>query len=143
VPSPRDAAAGPSCFDAPGAHEILAAERKVIGSAQLRRKRAFLQHGSILLRSDTERIRSALGAPVRGEGFGDLERLLRRPVPAHEVDEAIVAAWEETFGAVLEPGTLTPDEQRRATRLRCWKYDSEAWTLAGRLGARELHWGRL
>ena len=45
--SPRETR--PACFDGPGAHEIVSGGLKVIGSAQVRRRRAFLQHGSILL----------------------------------------------------------------------------------------------
>jgi len=136
-PSPRDAGAGPACFDAPSAHEILAGGRKVVGSAQLRRAGGFLQHGSILLDSDEERLSRAVGARTGGGRFTDLGRLLGRPVGPDEVDRALVAGWSERFGVRLEPGALSAGEQDLAARLRCWKYDSAAWTLHGRVGDRE------
>src|SRR5256714_10268173 len=43
------AAHGPVCFDRPSAHEILLRGRKLVGSAQMRRGGALLQHGSIVI----------------------------------------------------------------------------------------------
>lgn len=42
----------PACFNSPSRHEITVAGKKISGSAQRRFKRAFLQHGSILLNLD-------------------------------------------------------------------------------------------
>jgi lipoate-protein ligase A len=142
APSPRDRSVGPACFDAPSAHEILAGTRKLVGSAQLRRGRAFLQHGSILLASDPERLSRAVGAEAAPGRFTDLTRLLGRRVDPREVDRALIASWSESFGARLEPGELTPEERHRATKLRCWKYSSAAWTMQGRLGRREERWAQ-
>src|ERR1700730_5264647 len=54
VLAPESAASGPTahgpvCFDRPSAHEILLHGRKLVGSAQMRRGGAILQHGSILI----------------------------------------------------------------------------------------------
>ena len=64
-----------ACFAATVGGEVLAAGRKVIGSAQVRRGAAFLQHGSILL--------------------DGLQQVLGRPVTFEEVTAAIVAAWAD------------------------------------------------
>jgi lipoate-protein ligase A len=141
APSPRDAGAGPACFAAPTAHEIVAGERKLVGSAQLRRRRAFLQHGSILLDSDAARLSRAVGSATAGDHFTDLEQVLGRAITGSEVDSVLTGAWETCFGARLLPGAVTANEAAHATRLRCWKYDSAAWTLQGRIGARERRWG--
>lgn len=141
APSPRGRAGAPACFDAPSAHEIVAGDRKLAGSAQLRRGRAFLQHGSILLDSDAERLSRAVGAPTTGTRFTDLGRLLGRRVEPGEVDRALADGWAESFGVALRAGALRAEEQELAARLRCWKYDSAAWTLDGRIGERERRWG--
>src|SRR6184192_491093 len=47
--APNRALHGPACFDRPSAHEILLRGRKLVGSAQVRRAGAPLQHGSILI----------------------------------------------------------------------------------------------
>jgi lipoate-protein ligase A len=129
-----------ACFDGPGAHEIVTGGMKLIGSAQLRRRRAFLQHGSILVDSDAERLARAVGTRSAPAGFTDLRRALGREVGHDEVDRALKQAFASCFDVELEPGDLSVAEQRRAALLRCWKYDSAAWTLEGRLGERELHW---
>ncbi len=52
------------CFDAPAEHEIVLGSRKLVGSAQWRRGRALLQHGSILVRDDQPLILRLLKAPA-------------------------------------------------------------------------------
>jgi len=55
----------------------------VIGSAQVRRGAAFLQHGSILLDGSAETVNATT-----------LRQVLGRPVTFDEVTTAIVAAWD-------------------------------------------------
>jgi len=82
-----------SCFATPVGGEVLVAGRKLVGSAQVRKRRAFLQHGSILLDGSQEIVRvvSRLASAVSGETT--LSRVLRRRVRFDEVADAIVAAW--------------------------------------------------
>ncbi len=121
----------PVCFDLAGAHEITAGGRKLVGSAQLRRHGAFLQHGSILLRADPVRLSRAIGAPADGSRFVDLERALGRTPDLAALDAAIVAAFEGALGGPAVPGSLTPAEAERAARLRASKYATAAWNLDG------------
>ena len=76
----------PSCFALPVGGEILVDGRKLVGSAQVRRGDAFLQHGSILL---AEGSRSSWFA-----GATTLATVLRRPVSFEEVADAVQIAWE-------------------------------------------------
>jgi lipoate-protein ligase A len=78
----------PSCFASSVGGEIVVNHRKLVGSAQVRRGGAFLQHGSILLDGSQETV-----SAVRGETT--LAAVLRRPVRFDEVAAAIVAAWPE------------------------------------------------
>jgi lipoyl(octanoyl) transferase len=48
------------CFARPAGGEVLVGQRKIIGSAQLRRGPALLQHGSILLQNDQRLIEGLL-----------------------------------------------------------------------------------
>src|ERR1700694_4460270 len=54
---------GPVCFDRPSAHEILLDGRKLVGSAQVRRATAILQHGSILIEPRIDRLLRCLRIP--------------------------------------------------------------------------------
>jgi lipoate-protein ligase A len=138
---PRTSAGQPSCFAVPSVHEITVDGLKLVGSAQVRRRSAFLQHGSILLRADPERTRRALGAD--DDHSTDLSRIGWNGSDTVALDRALTRAFESRFGARLVPGELTPDERERATRLYSWKYLSTCWTSDGRVGARERRWGPL
>jgi len=81
-PSGRPAA----CFAVPVGGEILVGGRKVVGSAQVRKRDAFLQHGSILLDGSQEVVANARGATT-------LARVLGRPVTFDEIARAIIAHW--------------------------------------------------
>jgi len=72
-----------ACFADTVGGEVLASGRKVIGSAQVRRGPAFLQHGSILLDGAPETVNATT-----------LRQVLGRPVTFDEVTTAIVAAWD-------------------------------------------------
>ena len=137
--APREA--GAACFERLGACELAVTGRKLVGSAQARRRGAFLQHGSSPLRSDPSRLALVLGVPVDASRFVDLERARGVPTDAAALDRACVFGFEETFGVRLLPGTLTESEALRAAELRCWKYDSIAWTRGGAIGHREARWG--
>jgi lipoate-protein ligase A len=87
----RNAAAVADCFAVPAAHELVDTRgRKLVGSAQARRGRCLLQHGSVLLEPPgaTPYLR---GSETQSQG-GGVRELLGREV-----------AWEELAGA-LEAG---------------------------------------
>jgi lipoate-protein ligase A len=137
----RGRSRGAVCFQRLGAWEIAVSGRKLIGSSQFRRRRAFLQHGSIPIRLDATRLAALTGAPVDPSRFIDLTAAAGRAVGSEEIDAALVAGFEEVFGVRLAAGALRDDEALRAAELRCWKYDSVAWTREGTIGVRERHWG--
>jgi len=142
APSPASARRrGPVCFEAAGAYEIASRGRKIAGFAQRRRRGAFLLHGSLPIQLDPARLAAAAGCAVRRELFGDLESAGGAPIDAEALDRALVWGFERSCGAIFETGGLSAAEALRAAELRCWKYDSMAWTLDGRIGAREARWG--
>jgi lipoate-protein ligase A len=140
---PREGPArrGAICFQRMGAWEIAAGGRKLIGSSQFRRRRAFLQHGSVPIRLDAHRLAAVTGAAIEGSRFTDLESAAGRALTIEEIDAALAGGFEEAFGVRLVPGALDEREALRAAELRCWKYDSMAWTCDAELGGRERRWG--
>ncbi|MDH3629354.1 MAG: lipoate--protein ligase family protein [Acidobacteriota bacterium] len=137
--NPR-AAVSPVCFEGRTHHEIVAEEKKLIGVAQVRRRRAFLQHGSIPLSFDRQRLAAAVGRSDPIEGCVGI-RELNPAASADDLDLALIEAFEVHFGVRLRKDTLRPQELQRVEELRAWKYDSTSWTLHGRVGRRERHWG--
>ncbi len=84
-----------SCFAAPVGGEVLIGERKVVGSAQVRRGAAFLQHGSILLDGSQDVVARVSRLPGAGSRATTLSDALGRPVSFDEVATAIVGSWGE------------------------------------------------
>jgi lipoate-protein ligase A len=82
-----------SCFARPVGGEVLVAGRKVIGSAQVRRGGAFLQHGSVLLSGSQEIVRFVSHQPSAGSRETTLSAVLGRPVSFDEVADAVLTAW--------------------------------------------------
>ena len=91
-PAERPSGRPISCFAAPAGGEVLVHGRKLVGSAQVRRRDAFLQHGSILLAGSQERV-------ATGTGETTLAAALGRPVSFEEISTAIVSNWGERLGA--------------------------------------------
>lgn len=117
------------CFATPSDYEILADGRKLIGSAQVRRDGALLQHGSILL----DRYLSPdllFGRAEFGPPPATLRSLLGRAVAPDELIEALVIAFQQTYGIGLEPDVLSNDEEQLAEQLTKIKYSNEDWTFA-------------
>ena len=105
-----------ACFAVPAGGEVVVRGRKIIGSAQLRRDGAFLQHGSILLDGSQDAVRALTRGRADGmaaeRGETTLARELGRPVTFHEVAQAIVDRWhtlgpiahQPALGAPVDPG---------------------------------------
>ena len=132
------ATANPVCFEVPSTYEITVDGKKLIGSAQARRKEGVLQHGSLPLTGDLTRILQALVFPDEAARQRAAVRLLERATTVETAlgrrvawDEA-AQAWAAGFRSALDlgfqPADLTPAEQSRAEELVLVKYDHPDWT---------------
>ena len=127
----------PVCFEVPSAYEITANGKKLIGSAQARRKEGVLQHGSVPLFGDLARITEVLVFPGESERVEAAQRLLGHattiesalgyPVLWNDVAQAFVWAFEADLDLRLERSELSSSEQNRAEVLVQEKYDSPEW----------------
>ncbi|MGH7672670.1 MAG: lipoate--protein ligase family protein [Gemmatimonadales bacterium] len=106
-----------SCFASPVGGEVLAAGRKVIGSAQVRRGAAFLQHGSILLDGSQAMVNAVSRRPSAISGATTLREVLGRPVRFAEVAQAIAGAWGSTT-----PQTVRPPDRPTAFLDPAWTW---------------------
>ncbi|MGZ9233891.1 MAG: lipoate--protein ligase family protein [Anaerolineales bacterium] len=128
----------PVCFEVPSTYEITVNGKKLIGSAQARKKEGVLQHGSLPLTGDLTRICQALtfeNEPARQTASQRLltkattvESALGRVVTWETAAQAFVRAFETQLGLCLEKGELSESESRRAEKLAEEKYDHPAWT---------------
>jgi lipoate-protein ligase A len=128
----------PVCFEVPSAYEITVDGRKLIGSAQARRRVGVLQHGSLPLCGALERITDALTYPDdqdRQQAAGRLQAraasvqsVLQRAVSWNDAAAAIVRGFEEALDLRFERALLTESENRRAHALVREKYGNSEWT---------------
>lgn len=134
----HNAANGPVCFEIPSHYEITVEGCKLIGSAQVRKFGAVLQHGTLPLAGDIARICDALvfasddlRARVRArvaERATTMERALRRITTWDEAAEVMAESFRRVFDLALEQAnTLTAEESARAVQLREEQYATEGW----------------
>jgi len=137
-PRPAADTSNPVCFEAPSAYEITVRGRKLIGSAQARRREGVLQHGSLPLAGDLARITEALVFDGNGARRDAAGRLLARATTA----EAVLGRaldWNEAASALRDglaseldlhftPQPLSEAESRRADELVRDKYAHRSWT---------------
>lgn len=128
----------PVCFEVPSTYEITVNGRKLIGSAQARKKEGVLQHGSLPLTSDLTRICDALVFETETARENAKERLLARATTVESVlgaevswsraAEAFVQGFETELNIRFERGEMSPAEIRRAEELVKEKYAHPSWT---------------
>ena len=119
------------CFARTGRYEIEIDGKKLVGSAQRRRGRCFLQHGSVLLGADELRLRALFPTtPDPMASLTTLQAALSRRPTFEEVASALESAFEAEHGLVLRLGGLSEREGAEVDRLVAEKYASDAW-LAG------------
>ena len=132
------APADPVCFQTPAALEITAGGRKLLGSAQLRRRGGALQHGTLPLRGDLGRICLGLNYPNGGgrklaqqalrQSAATVEELRGKPASWDDAAQALLAGFRECLGAAFLQQNPSPAERQRAADLARDRYAYSRWT---------------
>ena len=138
IPVPEEQRTNPICFQAPSAYEITVGGRKLIGSAQMRRRGGVLQHGSLPLNGDITRICQVLrfedealsqqSAQYIRERAVTVEELLGRPVPWQQAAEALIEGFTSSLGLSLDLEPPTESEYQLAEMLVSSRYNHSDWT---------------
>jgi lipoyl(octanoyl) transferase len=133
--SPRSAV----CFDAPSWYELVVEGRKVAGSAQTRQKGVILQHGSILLDLDEDKLFSLFKYPSERvkermqKAFKEkavaINEISSRRITIEEAKEAFKKGFEEGLNIELEPYTLSETELEYVHQLAKTRYESDEWNF--------------
>jgi lipoate-protein ligase A len=128
----------PVCFEVPSNYEITIHGKKLVGSAQARKKDGVLQHGTLPLYGDLTRITQVLAFPDEEKRRTVADRLLARAtnietaiqryVSWEEAADAFVTAFSETLNLHFIPAELTTTELTRADELVKEKYAHPSWT---------------
>jgi lipoate-protein ligase A len=128
----------PVCFEVPSTYEITVNGKKLIGSAQARKKEGVLQHGSLPLTGDLTRICQALVLKDESAREVAAQRLLTRATTVESVigvetvwetaAQAFVHGFEAQLGINFQRGEISRSESERAEELVQEKYAHPAWT---------------
>jgi len=125
------------CFDSSSWYELVVEGRKVAGSAQVRQKGAILQHGSILIEVDEQKLFDVCRFPsekVRKrlqDSFVTKAVALKQLLPSIELNaikDAFIVGFEKSLGIQIQQGRLTEAETRLADQLLLTKYATREWT---------------
>lgn len=129
---------GPVCFEVPSNYEITSNGKKLIGSAQARRKNALLQHGSLPLEGDLTRITLILNYASDEEReiaksrildrATTLEQVLGKQITLGQAASAFQAAFSDRYSIQFIPSELSTEERSIAETLYQTKYNHPQWT---------------
>lgn len=125
------------CFEVPSNYEIVVGGKKIIGSAQARRKKGLLQHGTFPLEGDLTRITDVLIFPDGAQRSHAARRLTAHATTAETVLGKKIR-WEEAAKAFIfgfQTGLniefiredLSEEEIAYTEELLNEKYTNRAW----------------
>lgn len=125
------------CFDAPSWYELVVEGRKVAGSAQTRQKGVILQHGSILLDIDEEklfslfkytndRVKERMKAAFKNKAVA-INEISTRRISLDEAKEAFYKGFTEGLNIELVPYELSSAESDYVKKIAIERYESDDW----------------
>jgi lipoyl(octanoyl) transferase len=123
------------CFSTPAKSELLVKGRKICGSAQVRKREGFLQHGLLLLDFNPEQMADLLFPASTPERVEKLKKTVAavkeetaNPVNEREICSALKKGFIEELGVRLEEGCLTSGEEKLKNEL-LKKYMDVDWNI--------------
>ncbi|MDQ0156414.1 lipoate--protein ligase family protein [Robertmurraya andreesenii] len=127
------------CFDAPSWYELVVEGRKVAGSAQTRQKGVILQHGSILLDLDedklfslfrypNERVKERMQKAFKNKAVA-INDIRQKPVSIEEAKQAFKQGFAEGLDIELIPFELSKEQVQYVEELASSKYESDEWNF--------------
>jgi len=123
------------CFSVPSQYEVQVMGKKIVGSAQVRKREIVLQHGSLLIELEKDKLFSVFNFPsaqIRERlktrfKATSLEEILKRKINFSELSEILPRGFEEEFGVKLSEGKLTEQEEKISKDLLKNKYSTYEW----------------
>ena len=123
---------GPVCFEVPSNYEIVFDDKKLVGSAQMRKAGVVLQHGTIPLHGDIARITQVLSSHPSADRVRQrattVEVAIGRVIDFDAAAQSMAAGFSEILNLDLQLGELIDQECEWAAELRRDKYANNEWT---------------
>jgi lipoate-protein ligase A len=119
-------------------NDIVVDGKKISGSAQTRKFGFVLQHGTILINLDLDKMFSVLKIPdekIKDKLISNAkERVtclndLDVNITANELEKTLKKSFEKRFGFKLIEGNLTKEEKKLAEKLSREKYSTKEWNF--------------
>jgi lipoate-protein ligase A len=123
------------CFSIPSQYEVQVEGKKIVGSAQVRKGGVVLQHGSLLIKLEKDKLFSVFNFPsvqIREKlkskfKATSLEEILKRKIDFSELSNILPRGFEEEFGVRLVESKLTEPEEKIFKDLLKNKYLTYEW----------------
>lgn len=111
-------------------NDLIVGGKKFSGNAQTRKKGVLLQHGTILLKVDVDKMFELLKVPnekLKGKLISDVkQRVTSLDKSFEEVEGALEKGFAQKFNAALEPSSISEEETAKCNTLLP-KYSSMEW----------------
>ena len=123
------------CFSIPSQYEVQVKGKKIVGSAQVRKRGVVLQHGSLLIKLEKDKLFPIFNFPsvqIKDRlkfkfNATSLEEILKRKINFSELSEILPQGFEEEFGVRLVESKLTSQEEKISKDLLENKYSTYEW----------------
>ncbi|KOP83421.1 biotin/lipoate A/B protein ligase family protein [Cytobacillus solani] len=127
------------CFDAPSWYELVVEGRKVAGSAQTRQKGVILQHGSILLdieedklfslfKYPSDRVKERMQKAFKNKAVA-INEISKERITLEQAKEAFKKGFAEGLNIELEPYELSAEELAYVNKIAKERYEQEEWNF--------------
>ncbi|MBP2240853.1 lipoate-protein ligase A [Cytobacillus eiseniae] len=127
------------CFDAPSWYELVVEGRKVAGSAQTRQKGVILQHGSILLDLDedklfslfkypNDRVKERMQKAFKNKAVA-INEISRDEISIEQAKVAFKKGFAEGLNIELERYELTTEELAYVNKIAIERYEQDDWNF--------------
>ncbi|MFD2657437.1 lipoate--protein ligase family protein [Gracilibacillus thailandensis] len=127
------------CFEEPSWYELVVDQKKAAGSAQTRKQGVILQHGSIPLSVDNDKLydlfiyRNERVKQRARDAFNDkaisIEQAANRKVTLEEVKDAFKKGFEKGLDIELQEFQFTKEQEQEINELMESKYLSDDWNF--------------
>ncbi len=114
-------------------NDVTVNGKKVCGNAQTRKNNTLLQHGTILLEVDVEKMFSLLKVPIEKISDKEISDVKNRVAGIsktfEQVSDALKNSARDIFGCDLVSYKLSQDELESCQKLMYEKFSSKNWTF--------------
>jgi lipoate-protein ligase A len=120
-------------------NDIITDGKKISGNAQTRKAKTVLQHGTVLMDVDVDKMFSLLKVPnekIKDKMIADvkqrvtsIKQILGRNIIFKEVAEAMKLGFEEEFNVELIKGTLTTEEIELSKKFEKECFSARDWNF--------------